>query len=128
MTETKVCSRCGKKKPLEEFSPSRTAFGKTAYCRPCRSGWCRETYEKNKEKYGLTEPLYVAPENWSVRNYGSHPDEYRKVIDESRKAMINLLMTTQGKSKKEAEQRAAQKALEELAKNKNGTPLPNGGQ
>ncbi|MGV8169299.1 MAG: TIM barrel protein [Candidatus Nanoarchaeia archaeon] len=68
--------------------------------------YAMKTYEQNKEKFGLEEPLYVAPENWSVRNYGSHPDEYRKVIDESRARMVNLLMTTQGKSKKEAEELA----------------------
>jgi dsRNA-specific ribonuclease len=39
-----------------------------------------------------------------------------------------ITTTGAGKSKKEAEQRAAQKALEELAKNKNGPPATNGGQ
>ncbi len=68
--------------------------------------YAMDTYEKNKEKYGLIEPIYVAPENWSVKNYGSHPDEYRKVIKESRDRMVNLLMTTHNKSKKEAEELA----------------------
>ncbi|MGV8162801.1 MAG: TIM barrel protein [Candidatus Nanoarchaeia archaeon] len=65
--------------------------------------YAMQTYEKNKDKYGLKEELYVAPENWNTKHYGSHPDEYKKVIEESRKKMVDLLMSTQGKSKKEAE-------------------------
>lgn len=68
--------------------------------------YAMQTYEKNKDKYGLVDPLYVAPENWSVKNYGSHPDEYRKVIEESRNKMVELLVNHHHKSKKEAEELA----------------------
>lgn len=68
--------------------------------------YAMDTYEKNKVKYGLEDPIYVAPENWSTKNYGSHPDEYRKVIDESRARMVDLLVKTHRKSKKEAEELA----------------------
>lgn len=50
-----------------------------------------ETYNKNKDKYGLKDPIYVAPENWDPRQFGSHPQEYRKIIDKSRETMVNML-------------------------------------
>ena len=53
--------------------------------------YAMDKYNKNKDKYGLEDPLYVAPENFDPRSYGSHPDEYRKAIDASRKAMIERL-------------------------------------
>jgi sugar phosphate isomerase/epimerase len=73
--------------------------------------YAMQTYEKNKQKYGLEDPLYVAPENWSTKHYGSHPEEYRKVIDESRAKMVDLLMKTPSRNgqvctKKEAEELA----------------------
>ena len=54
--------------------------------------------------------------------------DHDKVFEISLTIAGTITTAGAGKSKKEAEQRAAQKALEELAKNKNGTPLPNGGQ
>lgn len=63
------------------------------------------TYETNKDKYGLEDPLYVAPENWDSRFYGSHPEEYMNLIKESRKAMENRLKL-EGYSKDEAEKKA----------------------
>lgn len=59
------------------------------------------TYNKNKDKYGLKDPIYVAPENWDPRSYGSHPDEYRKIIEKSREKMAEMLMS-KGKSHDEA--------------------------
>jgi len=65
--------------------------------------YAMKTYENNKKKFGLEEPIYVAPENWNSKHFGSHPEEYRKAIDASRARMVDLLMTTQGKSKSEAQ-------------------------
>lgn len=65
-----------------------------------------KTYEKNKGKYGLTEPLYVAPENWDPRRFGSHPEEYKQVIDSSRKKFVEMLMDKQSMSKEKAEKLA----------------------
>ena len=47
--------------------------------------------EETKRK-GLAKPIYAAPENWDQRFYGSHPDEMRKIILESRKTMAQQLM------------------------------------
>ena len=40
----------------------------------------------------LKKPLWVAPENWAVERYGSHPREYRKIIKKSRDEMAKMLM------------------------------------
>jgi len=64
-----------------------------------------EVYNKNKDKYELSEPLFVAPENWDSGFYGSHPDEMRRIVEESRKAMAQKLMDKKY-SKKEAEELA----------------------
>lgn len=54
--------------------------------------YAMEVFKKNKEKYGLEDPIYVAPENWDVKMYGSHPKEYREAIEASRKKMADDLM------------------------------------
>jgi hypothetical protein len=68
--------------------------------------YAMNTYEANKDKYGLEDPIYVAPENWSVKNYGSHPDEYRRVIKESREKMVSLLVDHHKMSRQDAEEKA----------------------
>ncbi|MFA6073478.1 MAG: TIM barrel protein [Candidatus Woesearchaeota archaeon] len=65
--------------------------------------YAMKTYEENKTKFGLDEPLFVAPENWSTKHYGSHPDEYKEVINKSRARMADLLIKS-GKSKKDADE------------------------
>lgn len=47
-------------------------------------------YEREK-KMELEKPLWVAPENWTPELYGSHPDELRRIIKESRGRMQELL-------------------------------------
>ncbi len=56
-------------------------------------------YEMEKQKH-LKEPLWIAPENWRPEEYGSHPDEYRKIIEASRSKMTENL---QGKGMGEDE-------------------------
>jgi len=45
----------------------------------------------NKNKEHMSQPIYVAPENFDVNMYGSHPQEVIKVVKESRKAMVEQL-------------------------------------
>ena len=46
------CYRCGELKPVEEFSWRRKAKGqRDSFCRPCRSAYGKEHYEKNRERY-----------------------------------------------------------------------------
>lgn len=51
----------------------------------------QKTQKHEKNKMGLEDPLYVAPENWDTKMYGSHPDEYKKIIDKSREAFVEKL-------------------------------------
>ncbi|MFT4260815.1 MAG: TIM barrel protein [Candidatus Woesearchaeota archaeon] len=67
--------------------------------------YAMEVYKRNKNKYGLEDPIYVAPENWDVKMYGSHPKEYREAIEKSRKKMIQMLQS-RNHSKEEAEKLA----------------------
>ena len=64
-------------------------------------------YNSRKDKYGLEEPIFVAPENWDPRFYGSHPDEYIALIKASRNKMKEQLMKEGYDAKK----------AQELAKN-----------
>ncbi|MCF7872127.1 hypothetical protein K9L97_03770 [Candidatus Woesearchaeota archaeon] len=52
-------------------------------------------------KTDLDEPIYVAPENWDTRFYGSHPEEYMNLIKASRERMQKQLVL-EGHSKEEA--------------------------
>jgi hypothetical protein len=61
-------------------------------------------YSQEHEKE-LAESIYVAPENWDIKEYGSHPDEMRKIIKASRKAMAEQLMV-EGLSEDEAQKKA----------------------
>ncbi|HLD15136.1 MAG TPA: TIM barrel protein [Candidatus Nanoarchaeia archaeon] len=45
-----------------------------------------------EKKKGLDKPLFIAPENWTPEQYGSHPQELKKIIVESRKQMANILV------------------------------------
>ncbi|MBT4576867.1 sugar phosphate isomerase/epimerase [Candidatus Woesearchaeota archaeon] len=47
-------------------------------------------YEIEKKRK-LKKSLWIAPENWAVEHYGSHPEEYRKIITESREQMADSL-------------------------------------
>ncbi len=54
----------------------------------------------------LNEPIFVAPENWTPEQYGSHPDEIRKIVEESRDKMAQQLVGKEGYSKEEAKEKA----------------------
>jgi hypothetical protein len=46
------CYRCGKRKPPEAFAWHRRKGGqRDSFCRPCRSAYGREHYEKHRERY-----------------------------------------------------------------------------
>ncbi len=67
--------------------------------------YAMETYNRNKDKYGLEDPIYVAPENWDPKMFGSHPEEYMEIIKNSRNRMVDLLKM-QGKDDSEAKKLA----------------------
>jgi len=47
---TRICTRCGKEKDIEEF-PLRNQFTqkRQSYCKDCRSDFGKDWYEKNKD-------------------------------------------------------------------------------
>ena len=50
MTPTKICSKCGEKKPLEEFNKyKRKKDGLNTTCRNCSNKYAREYYRNNIE-------------------------------------------------------------------------------
>ena len=50
--ETKVCNKCGKEKPISEFSKnSRKRDGLQTACKECMAEYNRLHYQKNKEIY-----------------------------------------------------------------------------
>ncbi len=52
MSETKRCTKCGEEKPLSEFHRDRTkSDGRKSWCKLCTSGYQREYYEENREKW-----------------------------------------------------------------------------
>ena len=57
------------------------------------------TYEEKKDQ--LDSPLYVAPENWDPKSYGSHPDEFLRIIQKGREKMISRLSPSMGRKKAE---------------------------
>jgi hypothetical protein len=59
-----------------------------------------EAHQKN-----INEPIYVSPENWDVREFGSHPDEIKKIVEESRKVMQKQLIG-EGHSAEEAKRKS----------------------
>jgi hypothetical protein len=54
---TKRCSKCGEIKPLGDFGWRYIERGlHDTYCRPCRSAYKKEHYQRNKDRY-LTQAL-----------------------------------------------------------------------
>jgi hypothetical protein len=52
MWMTKVCTRCGKKKPLKEFATNRSKpDGLNWQCRGCQAAYHKDHYEKHKARY-----------------------------------------------------------------------------
>lgn len=47
-------------------------------------------YDKEKQM-GLDRPLFIAPENYLPEQYGGHPEEYKQLIQDSRKQMAERL-------------------------------------
>jgi len=47
---TRVCTRCGKEKDIEEFPlRNRLTQRRQSYCKDCRSDFGKDWYEKNKD-------------------------------------------------------------------------------
>lgn len=65
-----------KLKPIEEYGKDKVA--------DTVSDAAFHAWERSKDNKKLDKNLYISPESWTPGNFGSHPDEMMKVIDESR--------------------------------------------
>jgi sugar phosphate isomerase/epimerase len=70
--------------------------------------YAMEVSKKNKK---LKDPLFVAPEAYDPKLYGTHPEEIKKIITESRKDMANKLMGPRYKYSKEKAEEVASKHI-----------------
>lgn len=86
---------------VENYGTSKTA--KTI---ASAANYAKEVYEERKDKYGLEDPIYVAPENWNQDFYGSHPDEYKNIIDNARNEFKKRLIKDEGHSEDKAKELA----------------------
>ena len=48
-----------------------------------------------EKKKGLSKPLFISPENVFAEQYGAHPQELKKIIQRSRKQMVEMLTSPQ---------------------------------
>lgn len=93
----KLDEQIDKAKPIELYGQEKT-FDSIA-----RLGI--DAMQKTKQK-SLPNPLFVAPENiWSETGYGSHPDELKEIIKQSRNKMVDMLKQ-RGVSEQEAKKKA----------------------
>lgn len=72
----------GRIKPIEEVGIKKTANA--------ISDMAMYAYELEKKKK-LEKPLYISPENIFPDGYGSHPQELKRIIMDSREAMVDKL-------------------------------------
>lgn len=84
--------------PIEDYGVKRSAE-KMAMA-------AMHAFTVTKER-GLKKPVFIAPENlFPETGYGSHPQELKKLISESRKEMQKLLMQREGMSEENAKKKA----------------------
>lgn len=61
--ETKVCTRCGQEKPLEEFNKdSRKRDGLASHCKECHNKICKAYLDKKRAEKQLAFPIKLEKE------------------------------------------------------------------
>ncbi|MBR9676803.1 sugar phosphate isomerase/epimerase [Candidatus Woesearchaeota archaeon] len=97
----KLKTQVGRWRSVEEIGLKKTAqaMSKTAM-------HTRAVYQKNKSH--LKKQLYLAPEAFMPEQYGSHPDEFEKIINKSREEFARRLHDDKGLSTEQASKEAAQ--------------------
>ena len=97
---TKVCSKCGKEKPVSEFSKDKNSSdGYTYQCKECRNAKYREYYHANSEKmkekrektkeyrkeyYNDPERKFAYRKRYIEREFGIKYEDYDKMLEEQR--------------------------------------------
>lgn|SRR5215216_641273 len=89
MTETKVCARCKRELPRDEFTAQpRMKSGLKSYCRKCCGDHARELYRRKAEQYRATRnarnKLIYTPEKGRKNHirfkYGITWEEYNELL------------------------------------------------
>ena len=75
---------------VEDFAVTKSA---TNIARLGITAW-----ETEKRK-GLIKPLFISPENVFAEQYGAHPQELKRIIQESRNKMVELMTSPQMEGK-----------------------------
>ena len=80
-------------------------YGKNKVAQTIADSGIKAMIYSDQHRKELNEPIFVAPENWRPEQYGSHPDEIRCLVLESRKNMQEQLVK-EGYSEEEAKRRS----------------------
>ncbi|MBN2052701.1 hypothetical protein JW756_04310 [Candidatus Woesearchaeota archaeon] len=80
-------------------------YGKKKVAQTIAEGAMQAMIYTDQHRKELDAPIYVAPEAWQTDKYGSHPDEIRAIVLESRKQMQEQLIK-EGYSEEEAKRRS----------------------
>ncbi len=76
--------------PIADYGLEKSA---DTVARAARYAW-QKTRQNNPER-----PIYVSPESFMPEQYGSHPDEIRELIDQSREQFVDEMKDTFGEAK-----------------------------
>ncbi|HJX06143.1 MAG TPA: TIM barrel protein [Candidatus Nanoarchaeia archaeon] len=95
------------KRYWEEMNRVQTIeqFGKGKVAETIAQAGIKAMIYTDQHRKELNEPIFVAPENWRPEHYGSHPDEIKAIVEESRKKMQEQLVK-EGHSEEEAKSKA----------------------
>ena len=87
MCENKVCTRCEKKKPLDDFHNNKSSKdGKKSACKVCRTGDTKEYQKKNKEKrYEYSREYYQNNKEYVKGKVNEYREENSEKIKLSKK-------------------------------------------
>lgn len=90
----KLCRRCNKFKPVEEFSKAKTAHGLQTYCKPCMSEKHDEYRRRNLEKIATQQRERYAKDPERYRGYelkklyGISLEEFKSLFEKQNGACL----------------------------------------
>lgn len=80
---TRMCTKCGKEKPLDKFRPKiRGLYGRCSWCRKCESSHNCAHLKANTERYKHTLELQ---RQWIKNN----PEKYRQIQKRNKSKILN---------------------------------------
>jgi len=105
--ESSAAADAEAKEALEQMNRIQTVeeYGKDKVAQTIADSAMKAMIYTEQHRKELNEPIYVAPENWRPEQYGSHPDEIRAIVTDSRKKMQEQLIR-EGYSEDEAKRKA----------------------